>query len=99
MNTPSELTIVIPAKNEEVLLPRLLVSLKNQDYALMPETEILLADAFSTDLTVEVARGFHPDLNIVIIRGGLPAVTMERVSLTAGTCCLLTPILNLQSLP
>jgi glycosyltransferase involved in cell wall biosynthesis len=40
----------------------------------MPETEILLADAGSTDLTVEVARGFHPDLNIMIIRGGLPSV-------------------------
>jgi glycosyltransferase involved in cell wall biosynthesis len=70
----SELTIVIPAKNEEVLLPRLLASLKRQDYARMPETRILLADAGSIDNTVGVALEFSQDLDISVIKGGLPPV-------------------------
>ena len=74
MNTPSELTVVIPAKNEEILLPRLLTSLRSQDYRLMPETKIFLADAGSTDKTVAIALGFRSDLDVTIIKGGLPPV-------------------------
>jgi glycosyltransferase involved in cell wall biosynthesis len=48
MNTKSDLTIVIPAKNEAKLIPRLLNSLANQDYPEMPNTKILVADARST---------------------------------------------------
>ena len=44
MNISDELTIVIPAKNEEILLPRLLMSLAEQDYPLMPNTRVILAD-------------------------------------------------------
>lgn len=65
---------MIPAKNEETLLPRLLASLRVQDYPLMPETKILLADAGSTDGTVEIAFRFRPDLDIEIIKGGLPSI-------------------------
>ena len=74
MNTPSELTVVIPAKNEEILLSRLLESLRRQDYPFMSRTKIFLADAGSTDRTVEIALGFRSELNIEIIKGGLPAV-------------------------
>jgi glycosyltransferase involved in cell wall biosynthesis len=74
MNFSDELAIVIPAKNEEQLLPCLLKSLAKQDYPLMSSTRVYLADADSTDGTVQVARGFSHDLAITVIRGGLPSV-------------------------
>jgi glycosyltransferase involved in cell wall biosynthesis len=40
----------------------------------MHETRILLADAGSTDRTVEVALEFGRDMDISVIKGGLPAV-------------------------
>src|SRR5690348_3953032 len=46
-NPENELTIVIPAKNEVKLIPRLLISLMNQDYARMSSTRVLVADARS----------------------------------------------------
>jgi len=74
MNFSDELAIVIPAKNEEKLLPRLLASLVEQDYALMADTQILIADAHSTDRTVEAAMKFSQSLAVKIIEGGLPSV-------------------------
>lgn len=47
------LTIVIPTKNEENYLPRLLESIKRQ--TLQP-SEIIVADAHSTDRTREIVR-------------------------------------------
>ena len=58
MNTTSELTIVIPAKNEAKLIPRLLTSLMNQDYSKMSSTKVLVADANSTDGTPEIVLEF-----------------------------------------
>ena len=69
-----ELTIVIPAKNEAEMLPRLLGSLCGQDYAEMARTRVLVADAGSTDRTVELALEFGDRLRVEVIRGGLPAV-------------------------
>jgi glycosyltransferase involved in cell wall biosynthesis len=40
----------------------------------MPQTRIFLADAGSTDSTVDIARKFSKDLDIAIIQGGLPSV-------------------------
>ncbi len=74
MNTQGELTIVIPAKNEEKLLPRLLASLATQDYPLMASTSLLIADAASTDGTVAAALKFSQWLRIRVIPGGLPSV-------------------------
>jgi glycosyltransferase involved in cell wall biosynthesis len=74
MSISDELTIVIPAKNEEKLLPRLLTSLLKQDYPLISDTRIFLADADSTDRTAQVAKEFGPGLNITVIQGGLPSV-------------------------
>jgi glycosyltransferase involved in cell wall biosynthesis len=74
MNTTSDLTIVIPAKNEAKLLPRLMTSLIMQDYPLMQSTKVYLADANSTDGTPEIALGFAKWLDVQVIAGGLPAV-------------------------
>src|ERR1039457_7030096 len=74
MNTTSELTIVIPAKNEAKLIPRLLTSLMNQDYSKMSSTRVLVADANSTDGTPDIVLGFRDRLNVSVIRGGMPSV-------------------------
>jgi glycosyltransferase involved in cell wall biosynthesis len=69
-----ELTIVIPAKNEVEMLPRLLESLCLQDYAGMAQTRVLVADAGSTDGTADAAMGFCDRLNVEVIAGGLPSM-------------------------
>jgi glycosyltransferase involved in cell wall biosynthesis len=68
------LTIVIPAKNEEKLIPRLLTSLTSQDYSKMSSTRVLVADANSTDGTRQAVLSFADRLNVSIIRGGMPSV-------------------------
>jgi glycosyltransferase involved in cell wall biosynthesis len=73
-NTANELTIVIPAKNEAKLIPRLLTSLTTQDYSKMSSTKVLVADANSTDGTPEIVMGFRERLNVSVIRGGMPSV-------------------------
>jgi glycosyltransferase involved in cell wall biosynthesis len=45
-----------------------------QDYPRLADTNLLIADAGSTDRTVEVAESFSPWLRIRIIPGGLPSV-------------------------
>jgi glycosyltransferase involved in cell wall biosynthesis len=85
MNTMSELTIVIPAKNEAKLLPSLLNSLVLQDYAQMSSTKVYLADAGSTDGTPEIARGYREWLDIEVIPGGLPAVGRNNGARRAHT--------------
>jgi glycosyltransferase involved in cell wall biosynthesis len=74
MTMKSELTIVIPAKNEAKLIPRLLTSLTNQDYSKMRSTRVLVADANSTDGTPEIVMGFRDRLNVGVVRGGMPSV-------------------------
>lgn len=60
------ISIIIPALNEKERLPILLESIKNQDFA---DYEIIVADANSTDKTLEIAKEY--DCKIVV--GGLPA--------------------------
>jgi glycosyltransferase involved in cell wall biosynthesis len=72
--TAGELTIVIPAKNEVTMLPKLLASLVRQDYAGIGDTRILVADAGSTDGTVDAALRFRDRLQVEIVPGGLPSV-------------------------
>lgn len=74
MDTKGELTIVIPAKNEALNLPQLLTSLSTQDYPLLPLTRVFVADANSSDETVEAALSFAGRLYISTIPGGLPSV-------------------------
>ena len=78
MNTTSELTIVIPAKNEAKLIPNLLRSLATQDYSKMSSTKVLVADANSTDGTPDIVLGFRDRLNVSVIAGGMPAVGRNR---------------------
>jgi len=85
MNTTSELTIVIPAKNEAKLIPRLLISLMNQDYSKISSTRVLVADANSTDGTPEIVRSFGDRLNVDVIRGGMPSVGRNHGAARAET--------------
>src|SRR5580704_18161115 len=89
MNTTSmnqsELTIVIPAKNEAKLIPRLLTSLTTQDYSKTSSTRVLVADANSTDGTPEIVRSFSDRLNVSVIRGGMPSVGRNQGAALADT--------------
>ncbi len=85
MTTTNELTIVIPAKNEAKLIPRLLTSLTNQDYSKMSSTRVLVADANSTDGTPEIVLSFRDRLNVSVIRGGMPAVGRNHGAAQADT--------------
>lgn len=62
-----KLSIIIPALNEETSLPALFESIKDQDFQ---DYEIILADAGSTDKTLEISKEYQ----IKTIKGGLPAV-------------------------
>lgn len=66
------LSIIIPALNEEKYLPRLLESLRNQDFK--GEYEIIVADAGSFDKTKEIARNF----GCRVVLGGRPAEGRNR---------------------
>ena len=61
-----ELSIVIPALNEEKNIGKLLESVKAQRFP----CEIIVADAGSKDKTVEIAKSYGAR----IVKGGLPAV-------------------------
>lgn len=57
-------SIVIPALNEEQLIPRLLEALGNQTYK---DFEVILVDANSTDKTIEEAKKFSKQFPLQII--------------------------------
>jgi glycosyltransferase involved in cell wall biosynthesis len=65
MNEPF-ISIIIPTLNEEKFLPKLLNSIKEQNYK---NYEVIIADANSTDKTIEIAKSY----NAKIIEGGKPA--------------------------
>lgn len=65
MRTPT-VSVVIPAYNEERALPALLASLASQT---VRPTEIIVADAKSTDRTASIARR----AGAKVVAGGLPA--------------------------
>ena len=86
MNTSSsELTIVIPAKNEARLIPNLLSSLTRQDYSKMANTRVLVADANSTDRTPEIVLSFRDRLGVEVIPGGMPSVGRNQGARLADT--------------
>jgi glycosyltransferase involved in cell wall biosynthesis len=68
-----DLTIVIPALNEEAYIGGLLNSLLDQDFLLNHKVKILVADAGSKDKTREIVNSFSKKLDIEIIKGGNPA--------------------------
>ncbi|MDD2785501.1 MAG: glycosyltransferase [Patescibacteria group bacterium] len=61
----SFLSIVIPTKNEQANLPKLLESIKAQTYK---DYEVIVADAQSTDKTREVAQKFGAK----VVEGAMP---------------------------
>lgn len=65
------LSIIIPTFNEEKYLPKLLASIKKQDYK---DYEIIVSDASSKDRTIAIARRF----GCKVIKGGRPAVGRNR---------------------
>lgn len=65
-----DLTIIIPCKNEEKYIGKLLDSLSNQIGLF--NVRIIIADAGSTDNTIQTIESFS-NLNIEVIKGGLPA--------------------------
>jgi glycosyltransferase involved in cell wall biosynthesis len=60
-----KVSIIIPTLNEEKILPRILDSLKAQDF---DEYEVIVADAHSIDKTREVAESY----GCRVVDGGLP---------------------------
>ena len=68
------MTIVIPAKSEARNLPRLPDLFEQAGLPGLLRTRVFVADAGSTDATIEVAVSFMDRLNISVIPGGLPSV-------------------------
>src|SRR5438105_10348569 len=85
MKSINELTIVIPAKNEEKMIGTLLTSLTRQDYPLMPSTKVYLADANSTDATAAIVLSFADRLDVEVIPGGLPSAGRNNGARRANT--------------
>ena len=83
MNT---ISIIIPTLNEEQFLPDLFKSLIRQDIDIRT-IPIILADAGSSDLTIDVALQFKKkfNLNLSIISGGLPAAGRNAGAKIAST--------------
>ncbi len=76
------ITIIIPCKNEERYIGNLLNDLiKQKDVYL----KILIADANSTDNTINIINSYKQKLDISIIKGGLPAVGRNNGLLKAKT--------------
>jgi glycosyltransferase involved in cell wall biosynthesis len=61
-----KVSVIIPALNEEAMLPRLLDSIKAQDF---DGCEVIVADAKSKDRTREIALEY----GCLVVDGGLPA--------------------------
>ncbi len=62
-----KISIIIPTYNEEEYLPKLLESIKKQDFT---DYEVIVADANSTDNTKEIAIKYGAKL----VEGGLPGI-------------------------
>ncbi len=65
------ISIIIPALNEEELLPKLLESIKQQKFT---DYEVIVSDAGSTDRTVEIAEEYGAR----VIKGGMPGPGRNR---------------------
>ena len=78
-----ELTIVIPCKNEERYINNCLQSIHNQTD--IKDVNIFIADANSTDCTVDIIYAWKSKLNITLIEGGLPAIGRNRGAYLSNT--------------
>lgn len=66
-----KISIIIPTYNEEEYLPKLLESIKSQDFA---DYEVIVADAQSDDNTREIAKEY----GCIVVEGGLPGPGRNR---------------------
>ncbi len=66
-----KLSIVVPAKNEEAVLPGLFKTIENQMFR---DFEVIVADAHSTDRTRETASAFGAK----VVDGGMPGPGRNR---------------------
>ena len=66
-----KISIIIPTYNEEEYLPKLLESIKSQDFT---DYEIIVADAQSYDNTRNIAKEY----GCVVVEGGLPGPGRNR---------------------
>lgn len=76
-----KLSIVIPTKNEEKNISRLLRDIRDQSFK---DYEVIVADAKSTDRTVEIARSFGAQ----VVKGGLPGIGRNAGAKAAKGDCL-----------
>ena len=76
------LSIIIPTKNEEIYLPLLLASIRTQT---QQPTEIIVADAASTDRT----RAIAIEYGCRVVDGGMPGPGRNRGAETASSDFLL----------
>lgn len=72
-----KVSVIIPALNEEQMLPRLLDSIKAQDF---DDYEVIVADAHSKDRTREIAAEY----GCRVVDGGLPAAGRNAGAAVAG---------------
>src|SRR3989338_2350043 len=70
------ISIIIPTLNEEKYLPKLLDSIKNQNFS---DYELIVADFNSKDRTREIARRY----GCKIVLGGIPGVARNNGSRVA----------------
>jgi len=66
-----KISIIIPTLNEEKYLPKLLESIKKQDFK---DYEVIVADAGSTDNTKKIAKKFKAR----VVKGGMPGPGRNR---------------------
>ena len=79
-----KLTIVIPTKNEQKYIGRLLIALYDQNIG---QTKIIISDNNSQDTTLSIVRLYKKilNLNIEVVEGGLPSVARNNGALKATT--------------
>ena len=69
-------SIIIPAKNEEQILPKLLETIKKQTFK---DYEVIVADAHSTDDTVKIAESYGAK----VVEGGTPGPGRNKGAVAA----------------
>ena len=84
----NKLTIIVPTKNEEKYIGRLLQELHDQEIG---ETNIIIADSNSQDSTLEIIQFYSKllKLNVQVIEGGLPAKARNNGARISETSYLL----------
>ena len=83
----NKLTIIIPCKNEEQYIGKCLESLLNQED--IKDVEIIIADANSTDSTINIINEYKKSLDIKVIEGGLPSIGRNKGAYLANSEYLL----------